>query len=123
MCEHPIADVWNDLGLQVVEYLDSVNVTWTTIDPVRFTEAEKDAGPVFLWVDVKPGSLSRENAEVAAVGCKKLLQKFGIIDDAAVKSHSGSRSSPGRSVRSFSIMSLPYTQPPTYAVRSLPHSV
>lgn len=58
MCEHPIADVWNDLGLQVVEYLDSVNVTWTTIDPVRFTEAEKDAGPVFLWVDVKPGSLS-----------------------------------------------------------------
>jgi len=60
VCEHLIADVWDKLGPQVPEYLDSVNVKWTTIDVTRFAEVEKDAGPVFLWVGVKPGSLSRE---------------------------------------------------------------
>ena len=68
------------LGPQVPEYLDSVNVKWTTIDVTRFAEVGKDAGPVFLLVGVKPGSLYRENAEVAAVGCKKLLEKFEITD-------------------------------------------
>ena len=72
--------MWDELGPQVPEYLDSVNVKWTTIDVTRFAEVEKNAGPVFLWVGVKPGSLSRENAEVAAVGCKKLLEMFEITD-------------------------------------------
>jgi len=72
--------VWDELGPQVPEYLDSVNVKWTTIDVTRFAEVGKDAGPVFLWVGVKPGSLSRENAEVAAVGFKKLLKEFEITD-------------------------------------------
>lgn len=67
ICEHLIADVWDELGPQVPEYLDSVNVT-------RFAEVEKDAGPVFLWVGVMSGSLSCKNAEVAAIGCKKLLE-------------------------------------------------
>ncbi|KAF8954752.1 hypothetical protein BDZ97DRAFT_1908028 [Flammula alnicola] len=80
ICVHPIADVWDELGPQFPEYLDSVNVKWTTIDVTRFAEVEKDAGPVFLWVGVKPGSLSRENAEVAAVGCKKLLEGFELPD-------------------------------------------
>ncbi|KAI9438817.1 hypothetical protein H4582DRAFT_2146717 [Lactarius indigo] len=80
ICEHPIADVWRELGQQVYQYLDSVNVQWTTIDPVRFAEVEEDPGPLFLWVGVKPGSLSRENAEVAVVGCKKILEEFNFID-------------------------------------------
>ncbi|KAL4078815.1 hypothetical protein V8B97DRAFT_2067909 [Scleroderma yunnanense] len=49
ICEHLIADVWDELSLQVFEYLDSVNVIWTTIDPVHFAEVEKDAGPILLW--------------------------------------------------------------------------
>ncbi|TDL17861.1 hypothetical protein BD410DRAFT_534844 [Rickenella mellea] len=80
ICEHPIADVWHELGQQVYEYLDSVNVTWSTIDPVRFADVGKDAGPLFLWVGVKPGTLSREHAVFAAVGCKKILEKFKITD-------------------------------------------
>lgn len=80
ICNHPIADVWDELGPQVPEYLDSVNVKWTTIDVTRFAEVEKDAGPVYLWVGVKPGALSRVNAEAAAVGCKELLKEFQITD-------------------------------------------
>ena len=80
ICDHPIADVWDRLGPQVFQYLDSVDVKWTTIDVTRFAEVGKDAGPVFIWVGVKPESLSSENAEVAAVGCKKLVERFGIND-------------------------------------------
>ena len=80
ICDHPIADVWDKLGPQVFQYLDSVDVKWTTIDVTRFAEVGKDAGPVFIWVGVKPGSLSRDNAEVAAVGCKKLLEGFEITN-------------------------------------------
>jgi hypothetical protein len=80
ICKHPIADVWRELGQQVYEYLDSINVIWTTIDPVRFVEVGKYAGPLFLWVGVKPGSLSREDAEVAAIGCKKILEESEITD-------------------------------------------
>ncbi|KAH9178152.1 hypothetical protein EDB89DRAFT_2063951 [Lactarius sanguifluus] len=56
----------------------SLDVTWTTIDVVRFAEAEKDPGPIVLWIGVKPRSLSREDAQVAAVGCEKILGKFEI---------------------------------------------
>ncbi|KAL4062451.1 hypothetical protein V8B97DRAFT_2026757 [Scleroderma yunnanense] len=69
ICEHLITDVWDKLGLQVFEYLDSVNVTWTTIDPVHFAEVEKDTGPILLW-----------NVEVTAVSCKKLLKEFEITN-------------------------------------------
>ena len=80
ICKHPIADVWDKLGPHVPKYLDSVAVKWTTIDVTRFADIGKDPGPVFLWVGVKPGSLSRKNAEVAAIGCKKLLMEFEITD-------------------------------------------
>lgn len=73
-----IATVWDEMGTQVFEYLDSVKVTWTTIDVVRFAEAEEDPGPVVLWIGVKPGSLSREDAQVTAVGCETILDKFKI---------------------------------------------
>jgi hypothetical protein len=56
---HPIADIWDQLGPQVYTYLDSINVTWTSIDVVRFAELEKDPGPPVLWIGVKPRTLSR----------------------------------------------------------------
>ncbi|KAH9178534.1 hypothetical protein EDB89DRAFT_1842986 [Lactarius sanguifluus] len=73
-----IAAVWDEMGTQIFEYLDSVKVTWTTIDVVRFAEAEEDPGPVVLWIGVKPGSLSLEDAQVAAVDCETILDKFNI---------------------------------------------
>ncbi|KAK0193406.1 hypothetical protein F5146DRAFT_1110115 [Armillaria mellea] len=76
----PIADVWDELGPQVHDYLDSVNVTWTTIDIVRFAEVEKDPGPPVLWIGVKPGSLSRKDTEAATVDCEGLLSKFKLTD-------------------------------------------
>lgn len=73
--DHLIADAWDELGPLVPDYLDSINVTWTTIDVVRLAEEEKEPGPPVLWIGVKPGSLSREDAQVATVGCEGLLKK------------------------------------------------
>ena len=100
ICKHPMAPVWRALGQQVYEYFDSLAVTeWTSIDPVRFAEVEEEAGPLFLWVGVMPGTLSRDDAKVAAVGCKQIIAQFQITDSPTWRSHSGSRLSSGPPVR------------------------
>jgi len=73
VCNHPILDVWPKLGKQVYTFLDSLDVKWSTIDPVRFAEEGGEAGPLYLWVGVVPRSLSFEGAKAAADGCKKIL--------------------------------------------------
>jgi hypothetical protein len=80
ICSHPIADVWRELGRQVYEYFDSVNVKWTSIDPVRFAAAKMEAGPLFLWVGIMPGTLTPRDARDAAVVCKKILAESQITD-------------------------------------------
>ncbi|THH11462.1 hypothetical protein EW146_g8030 [Bondarzewia mesenterica] len=78
ICNHPIAHVWCKLGRQIYEYFDSVGLRWTSIDPVCFAEVGKEAGPPFLWVGVMPRTLSREDAENAAVCCKQILAESQI---------------------------------------------
>jgi hypothetical protein len=73
VCDHPIQAVWCTLGEQVYKFLDSLEVLWSTIDPVRFAEEEGEAGPLNLWVGVHPRSLSLEAAKAAAAGCKEIL--------------------------------------------------
>ena len=80
----------------------------------RFAEAEKDFGPIALWISVKPGSLSREDAQVAAVGCKKILDKFEITD---VEVASEGCFSSGTALSSSST-SPPQMQPPAFPVLS-----
>lgn len=73
VCNHQIRAVWRTLGEQVYKFLNSLEVLWSTIDPVRFAEEEGEAGPLYLWVGVNPRSLSLEVAKAAAVGCKEIL--------------------------------------------------
>lgn len=75
---HPIAQVWRKLGRQIYEYFDAIGIKWTSIDPVRFAEVNKDAGPLFIWVGVMPQTLSRKDAENAAIRCKHILEQFQI---------------------------------------------
>lgn len=77
---HPIAPVWREVGQQVYEYFDSINLKWTTIDFVRFGEVKKEAGPPFIWVGVLPETLSREDAKNAAAKCKQMLAEYQITD-------------------------------------------
>ncbi|KAI6149868.1 hypothetical protein BKA82DRAFT_8377 [Pisolithus tinctorius] len=73
------AAVWEEMGTRIYEYLDSATIRWTTIDVVRFAEPGKHVGPIVLWVGVRPGSLSRKLAQVAALACEKILLSFQIV--------------------------------------------
>jgi len=77
---HAIALVWHRLGKQIYEYFDSIDLKWTSIDPVYFVEAGEFPGPLFLWVGVMPKTLSRNDAEVAARRCKDILAEHEIMD-------------------------------------------
>ncbi|KAF8314386.1 uncharacterized protein EI90DRAFT_2835652, partial [Cantharellus anzutake] len=78
ICIHPIAPLWHKLGQQIYKYFNSVNLKWTSIDPACFTEVGKEAGPLFLWVGVIPGTLSRDDAEDAAARCQQILAESQI---------------------------------------------
>lgn len=73
ICNHPIQDVWPTLGKEIYEFLDSLEVKWSSIDPVRFAEKGGEAGPLHLWIGVQPKSLSFKDAKAAAIGCKGIL--------------------------------------------------
>ncbi|KAI0322832.1 hypothetical protein OF83DRAFT_1161016 [Amylostereum chailletii] len=72
--------VWYDLGVSVYRSLGSVNVRWSTIDPVHFAEVKGKPGPLRLWIGVKPGTLSLEDAKKAAEGCKCILASFPDVE-------------------------------------------
>jgi hypothetical protein len=80
VCTHAIVPVWHQLGKRIYKHFDSRELKWTSIDPVRFAEAEKEPGPLFLWVGVIPGTLSPDDAKDAAVACKEILLEYKIID-------------------------------------------
>ncbi|KAL4080568.1 hypothetical protein J3A83DRAFT_4040136, partial [Scleroderma citrinum] len=80
VCTHQIAAVWPKLGEQIYKHFDSVDLRWTSIDPVRFAEVGKEPGSLFLWVGMMPKTLSRDDAKVAAVRCKEILAEYEIND-------------------------------------------
>ena len=83
---HKIVTIWGDLGPKVCSCLDSLRVTWTSIDVVRFAKIEPEElqagapGPTVLWIGVMPQSLSGKDAHTAAAGCLELLESFKITD-------------------------------------------
>lgn len=80
LCTHAISRVWHELGEKIYKFFDSIGLKWTSIDPVRFAEADKEPGPLFLWVGVLPGTLSPAQAEGPAARCKELLSEYAIAD-------------------------------------------
>ena len=80
VCTHAIVPMWHQLGERIYKHFDSHELKWTSIDPVRFFEGEKESGPLFLWVSIMPGTLSPDDSEDAAVRCKEILLEYDIVD-------------------------------------------
>jgi hypothetical protein len=80
VCDHAIAAVWCKLGEEIYRFFDSVYLKWTSMDFVRFAERGKEPGPPFIWVGVVPQTLSRSDAESAAMRCKGILNNYDISD-------------------------------------------
>ena len=81
VCEHPMQARWLAIGQLIYEHLDSRDVEWSSIDPVRFAEAgEEEVSVLHLWIGVMPGTLAFEAAKEAAKGCKDTLAREGFPD-------------------------------------------
>ncbi|KAG8983867.1 hypothetical protein FRB90_005683 [Tulasnella sp. 427] len=80
VCTHAISSVWHELGEKIYKFFGSIELKWTSIDPVRFAEVEQEPGHLFLWVGVLPGTLSAGRAKRPAARCKELLSEYGITD-------------------------------------------
>jgi len=78
VCDHPMQDRWLEIGQLIHEHLDSRDVKWSSIDPVRFAEAGKeDVSVLYLWIGVIPGTLA---AKEAAEDCNDILAREGFPD-------------------------------------------
>jgi hypothetical protein len=81
VCDHPMQDRWLEIGQLIYKHLDSRDVEWSSVDPVRFAEAGKENVSVLhLWIGVMPGTLAFEAAKEAAKGCKDVLAREGFPD-------------------------------------------
>ncbi|KIM24674.1 hypothetical protein M408DRAFT_26795 [Serendipita vermifera MAFF 305830] len=78
---HPLQAVWEDrVGPTMIEYMGSMGVQWTSLDPVRIGYASEPSLPVIVWIGVLPGSLSADDGVKVAVHCKGVLSDHGIGD-------------------------------------------
>jgi len=81
---HPaLHAVWEDgLANKVFDLLKTMEVKWTSADILRIGHEGLAVRPypVILWLGVVPGSLSRDDGDVVAHGCKKILEEHGISD-------------------------------------------
>lgn len=68
--KHEIKNLWEGgLSLQIVNYLNSKKVPWTSVDVVRISYVGESFRPVILWIRVLPESLSAEDGTHLARSC------------------------------------------------------
>lgn len=77
---HKISHVWYEPGEKIYRYFDSIQLKWTSIDPVQFAEAGKEGGPLFLWVGVLLGILTPDHAKEPATRCKEIFLQYNLTD-------------------------------------------
>ncbi|KAF3923240.1 hypothetical protein ABW21_db0200588 [Orbilia brochopaga] len=78
---HPLCEVWDTVGQEIYQHLDSLGILWTSLDPVRFGLKEHgESTALHIWIGVVPGSLSYDDARIAAIGCQTILAKAHLTD-------------------------------------------
>ncbi|ETW81115.1 hypothetical protein HETIRDRAFT_320152, partial [Heterobasidion irregulare TC 32-1] len=81
VCDQAMQDRWLEIGQLIYKHLDSRDVEWSSIDPVRFAEAGKEEVSVLhLWIGVIPRTLAFGAAKEVAKGCEDILIREGFPD-------------------------------------------
>jgi len=76
---HPLREIWEAMvGPDMVLYLDSKAVEWTSLDPVRMRYASDSSPPVIVWIGVVPWSLTAEKGVEVATQCRSILSAYNI---------------------------------------------
>jgi len=81
ICGHEVLPVWPQLGEQSYQHFDSINLKVDKYWPCPLCRSRRGTtqSPLSL-VGVMPGTLSRDDAPVAAVRCKEILTDYEIND-------------------------------------------
>ncbi|KAI0787707.1 hypothetical protein C8Q74DRAFT_1253335 [Fomes fomentarius] len=81
----PLNSVWDAVGPQIRDIINSRKIHWSSIDPARFfthgptgEEAKGSLSPVVIWVGVVPGSTSADTAHDVSQEILALLLKNGV---------------------------------------------
>ncbi|KAG8738691.1 hypothetical protein FRC12_016656, partial [Ceratobasidium sp. 428] len=79
--EHPIQPIWVKTAFAVADVLDSLQVRWSTIDPLAYGNAGQARliCEFVIIIAVQPVSLAYD-AAVAAAAVKKILEDAGFPD-------------------------------------------
>ncbi|KAH9039473.1 hypothetical protein EDB83DRAFT_2507660 [Lactarius deliciosus] len=79
---HAIGPNWLSIGTRIYEYLDSISVEWTFINPLAYANAgeAKPFCSLILSIGVKPYSLLYEAAVAATTVVKEILAEAGFPD-------------------------------------------
>ena len=73
--------VWEkSLGRAMGEYLDSMGVQCSSLDPIRIGTVDEETPPLIIWVGVNPGSLTPEDGVKVAIQCKGMLDEYSFHD-------------------------------------------
>jgi hypothetical protein len=77
---HAIESTWLSIGKRIYQALDSINVEWTSINPLAYAHAGKSElfCPLILSIGVKPRSLLYDAAVAAATVVKEILAESGF---------------------------------------------
>ncbi|KAF3913030.1 hypothetical protein ABW21_db0204080 [Orbilia brochopaga] len=79
--QHRLNEIWDNLGPKICAVHDKYNISWTSIDVVRFQEQScEEPGPIVLWIGVIPKALSFDHARTAANDCLILLKESDVTD-------------------------------------------
>jgi len=77
---HAIGPIWCSIGKRVYQYLDSISVKWTSINPLAYANAgeAKPFCSLILSIGVKPHSLLYDAAVAATTVIKEILANAGF---------------------------------------------
>jgi len=77
---HAIGPTWCSIGKRIYQYLDSISVKWTSINPLAYANAgeAKPFCSLILSIGVKPHSLLYDAAVAATTVIKEILANAGF---------------------------------------------
>ncbi|KZT35705.1 hypothetical protein SISSUDRAFT_1008354, partial [Sistotremastrum suecicum HHB10207 ss-3] len=91
--DHPIVQIWGDVGRKVVRVLEGRGVQWTSVDGVRFLGDEdvdeedqqglgggRKLSPVIIWIGLAPSSTSTSTAHEISQSILSILASHDIPD-------------------------------------------
>ncbi|KAI4517622.1 hypothetical protein GGG16DRAFT_31468, partial [Schizophyllum commune] len=72
--------VWRLVASEVMDYLDSLGVKYSSIQPARFVTKHDNNGIIVLWISTDPGTTTEETARNATPRMQRILEVHGVQD-------------------------------------------